>query len=100
MFPYSIISASRLLGDKKEYIPQPPKIETLQNYIQIPTEQFYNLLVEKSKTVGLFEMSDMISNWRNFDNLSETQKIRFVNETIDPNYYSIINRIKRLIKNK
>jgi hypothetical protein len=100
MFPYVIISASRLLGNKKTHILEPSLIETLPNYIQMPTVQFYDLLVEKSKTVGLLEMCEMINNWQTFDNLSEKQKQRFVKETIEPNYYSIYNRIKRLIKNK
>ncbi len=98
MFPYAIITASRLLGNKKEHTPEPPKIETLQNYIQMPTADFYKLLVEKSKKVGLLEMCNMITNWQRFDNLSEKQKVRFVRETIEPEYYSILNRIKRLIK--
>lgn len=100
MFPYAIISASRLLGNKKEYRPKSPLIQTLPNYIQMPTVQFYYLLVKKSERVGLLEMSDMIVNWQKFDSLSENQKIRFVRETIEPEYYSIRNRIKRLFKNK
>jgi len=98
MFPYAIISASRLLGNKKEHTPEPPLIETLQNYIQMPTADFYKLLVEKSKTVGLIEMCDMITNWQRFDRLSEKQKVRFVTETIDPTYYLIWNRLKRTLK--
>lgn len=100
MFPYAIISASRLLGNKKEYTPEPPLIETLQNYIQMPTAQFHALLVEKSETVGLLEMCEMISNWQGFDRLSEKQKVKFVRETIEPDYYSFYNTLKRLFKNK
>jgi hypothetical protein len=96
MFPYAIISASRLLGAKNKNTPEPPLIETLQNYIQMPTAQFHALLVEKSETVGLLEMCEMISNWKGFDRLSEKQKLRFVKETIDPTYYSIWNRLKRM----
>ena len=100
MFPYGIIIASRLLGAKKQEAPQPPLIETLQNYIQMPTAQFHDLLIEKSERVGLLEMCDMIANWKGFDRLSEKQKIRFVIETIEPDYYSIVNRIKRIFKKK
>jgi hypothetical protein len=100
MFPYAIINASRLLGNKKTHTPKPPLIDTLPNYIQMPTEQFYGLLVAKSERVGLFEMCTMIDNWQNFDNLTVNQKVRFVKETIEPDYYSISNRIKRLFKNK
>ena len=35
MFPYEIIIASRLLGNKKEHTPKPPLIDTLPNYIQM-----------------------------------------------------------------
>ena len=100
MFPYAIISASRLLGNKKEYQSKLPLIQTLPNYIQMPTIQFYYLLVKKSEKVGVLEMSDIIVNWQNFDSLSENQKIRFVKETIEPEYYSIRNRIKRHFKIK
>jgi hypothetical protein len=100
MFPYGMIIASRLLGAKKQNTPEPPLIETLQDYIQMPTAQFHDLLVEKSERVGLLEMCDIAEDWYGFDNLSEKQKVRFVTETIDPNYYSIINRIKRLFKKK
>jgi len=100
MFPYGIIIASRLLGAKKQNTPEPPLIETLQNYIQMPTAQFHNLLVEKSERVGLLEMCDMITNWKRFDRLSEKQKVRFVRETIEPEYYSAWNTIKRIFKKK
>jgi len=93
-----MINASLLLNGKKKHTPQPPSIETLPNYIQMPTVQFYDLLVERSENVGLLEMCDMITNWQNFDNLSEKQKVKFVRETIEPEYYSISNRIKRLFK--
>jgi hypothetical protein len=100
MFPYGIIIASRLLGAKKQNTPEPPLIETLQNYIQMPTAQFHDLLVEKSKTIGLLEMCDMITNWKRFDRLSEKQKVRFVRETTEPEYYSAWNTIKRIFKKK
>ena len=95
-----MIIASRLLGNKKENTLKPPLIDTLPNFIQMPTVQFYGLLVAKSERVGLFEMCTMIDNWQNFDNLTVNQKVRFVKETIEPDYYSISNRIKRLFKNK
>jgi hypothetical protein len=100
MFPYGIIIASRLLGAKKQNTPEPPLIETLQNYIQIPTAQFHDLLVEKSERVGILEMCDIAEDWYGFDNLSEKQKVRFVRETIEPEYYSAWNTIKRLFKKK
>ena len=98
MFPYAMITASMLLNKGNPRPPKPPLIETLPNYIQMPTAQFHDLLFERSKKVGLLEMCDMAKDWYDFDNLSEKQKIRFVRETIDPEYYSIWNRFKRLIK--
>ena len=100
MFPYGIIIASRLLGAKKQNAPEPPLIKTLQDYIQMPIAQFHDLLVEKSERVGLLEMCDMIANWQGFDRLSEKEKIRFVRETIEPDYYSAWNTIKRIFKKK
>lgn len=100
MFPYAMINASLLLNGKKKHTPQPPLIETLQNYIQMPTAKFHDLLIERSENVGLLEMCDMITNWQNFDNLSGKQKVKFVREIIEPKYYSISNRIKRLFKKR
>lgn len=98
MFPYGMIIASQLLNKNSKRKPNPPLIDTLPNYIQMPTIDFYNLLVQKSERVGVLEMCNLIKNYQKFDSLSEKQKIRFVKETIEPEYYSILNRIKRLIK--
>jgi hypothetical protein len=43
-------------------------------------------------------MADMILNWQNFDNLTHKQKVRFVTEVINPEYYSLKNKLKRLFK--
>jgi hypothetical protein len=99
MFPYAMINASLMLRNiKNKREPTPPLIYTLSQYTQIPTDDFYNLLIKKSSVVGFLETIDMITKWQGFDNLSEKQKIRFVNETIQPDYYSIKNRFKRLLK--
>jgi hypothetical protein len=99
MFPYATINASLMLrNSENKREPNPSLVSTLSQYTQMPTEDFYNLIVKKSEVVGFFEMVDMITKWQDFDNLSYKQKIRFVNETIQPDYYSIKNRFKRLLK--
>lgn len=99
MFPYSAIAAANLLNNKKgERQHNPPKITTLNKYTQTSPEDFYNLLLKRSQTVGIFEMAEMITNWQDFDNLTEKQKIRFIRETETPEYYSFTNRLKRFLK--
>jgi len=98
MFPYSAIAAANLLNNQKgERQPNPPKISTLSEFTQASPEDFYALLVKKGKTVGIFEMADMITKWQGFDNLTPNQKIRFVTETETPEYYSFANRVKRFL---
>ena len=92
-----MVNTSRLLGNKKKHTPESPLIKTLENYIQMPTIQFYDLLIDKSKRVGLIEIFYMTSSFQNFDNLSEKQKAIFVRETIEPETFSLLNSIKRLI---
>ena len=100
MFPYSIISSTLLLNNKKSRASKssPPLIETLPNYIETPTVQFYHLLYKRYKDAGIIETVDIINNWHGFDLLSEKQKIRFVKETVNPEYYSVWNTLKRLLK--
>jgi hypothetical protein len=101
MFPFAMINASLMLkNNKNKRKINAPMTSTLTNYIKITNEEFYRLLIEKSKKVGVFEMVDMINNWMHFDDLTEKKKIRFVTETINPEYYSIKNRLKRLLKKK
>ena len=97
MFPYSAIAAAHLLNNKSERQPNPPKISTLGLFTNTSPEDFYALLVTKAKTVGIFEMADMISKWQDFDNLTPNQKTRFVTETETPEYYSFANRVKRFL---
>jgi len=98
MFPYAIITASRLLNKPKSNRPSPPLINTLPNYIQMPTERFWNLIIKKSTEIGFFEMYELRENWHNFDSLSEKEKTRFIKEIVEPEYYSVSNRIKRAFK--
>lgn len=97
MFPYSMIVASNLLRQNKSRVPVPPKIKTFSQYTDVPEKEFYDLLVLRGKQVGVLEMANIISKWQGFDNLSEKQKIRFVKETLDPEYYSFKNYIKRAL---
>ena len=98
MFPYAAIIAAN--SKNKGYKPKAPKVETLKDYTETSTEDFYKKLVDKSEYVGILVMADMISNWMNFDNLTEKQKIRFVRETETPEYYSLENRFKRFFNIK
>lgn len=99
MFPYSmIVAANMLLNNKGERQANAPKIKTLNEYTELTPQQFYDLLTVRAKGVGICEMADMISNWQGFDNLTSNQKVKFVTETINPGYYSLVNRVKRLFK--
>ena len=95
-----MIAAAQLLNKKGKRQPVPPKIATLRDHTDLSPEEFYKLLEEKAKVVGLLESLDMISNWQGFDDLSDKKKHRFVTETIEPGYYSIANRIRRFFNNK
>jgi hypothetical protein len=100
MFPYSAIAASQLLRNQKPYVAKEPKISTLVDYTKTSPEDFYKLLTIRAKSAGICEMADMISNWMDFDNLSDKKKRRFVIETETPEYYSIQNRFKRFFNLK
>ena len=81
MFPYSAIIAANLLNKKggQRQVNQ-PKIDTLNEYTLLAPEQFYNILTARAREVGICEMADMISNWQNFDSLSDVKKRLFLNE--------------------
>ena len=100
MFPYSAIAASQLLRNQKPYVAKEPKISTLVDYTKTSPEDFYKLLTIGAKSAGICEMADMISNWMDFDNLSDKKKRIFVIETETPEYYSIQNRFKRFFNLK
>jgi hypothetical protein len=95
MFPYGAIIASQMLNRKNKREAQPPQIETLSSFTKLSAEEFYDLLVERSKTAGIIEMCDLITNWQGFDKLTVQQRARFVKEIEEPEYYSIRNRLKR-----
>ena len=98
MFPYGMIVAANMLNSKGERQANAPKIETLSEYTDLTPEQFYELLTTRAQNIGICEMVDLISNWQGFDLLRHKEKVRFVTEITNPEYYSIVNRIKRFIK--
>jgi hypothetical protein len=78
MFPYGMIIAANMLNKQGQRQSNPPKINTLNDYTEFTPEQVYDLLVTKAKTVGICEMADMITNWQNFDSLSDVKKRLFL----------------------
>lgn len=80
MFPYSAIVAANMLHKQGQRQANPPKITTLGEYTTATDLQVYEQLVEAAKTVGICEMADMISNWQNFDSLSDVKKRLFLYE--------------------
>ena len=100
MFPYSAIAASQLLRNQKPYVAKEPKISTLVDFTKTSPEDFYKLLTIRAKSAGICEMADIVSNWMDFDNLSDKKKRRFVIETETPEYYSVQNRCKRFFNLK
>lgn len=98
MFPYGMIVAANMLNKKGERQANAPKIETLNEYTDLTPEQFYELLNIRAQNIGICEMADLISNWQGFDFLTDKEKIRFVIEITNPDYYSVVNRFKRFFK--
>jgi hypothetical protein len=79
-FPYSAIVASNMLNKQGIRQSNPPKITTLGEYTTSTDLEVYEQLVEAAKTVGICEMSDIISNWQDFDSLSDVKKRSFLHE--------------------
>lgn len=80
-FPYGAIVAANMLrnkGEKRTY-PQ-PKITTLSEYTAASEEEVYEQLVNSAKKVGIFEMSNIISKWNDFDTLSDVKKRAFLHD--------------------
>jgi hypothetical protein len=98
MFPYGMIVAANMLNKKGERQTNVPRITTLNEYTELTPQQFYDLLTIRAQGAGICEMANMISNWQGFDSLSAKQKVKFVTETIDPEYYSLVSRVKRFFK--
>jgi len=80
MFPYSAIVAANMLNKQGQRQANPPKITTLGEYTTATDLEVYEQLVESAKTVGICEMADIISNWQNFDSLSDVKKRLFLYE--------------------
>ena len=81
MFPYGAIIAANLLNKEKgQREANQPKIDTLSEYTESSPLEVYEQLTNTAKIVGILEMADMISNWQNFDSLSDVKKRLFLNE--------------------
>jgi hypothetical protein len=80
MFPYSAIVAANMLNKQGQRQANPPKITTLGEYTKATDLEVYEQLVESAKTVGICEMADIISNWQDFDSLSDVKKRSFLHE--------------------
>jgi hypothetical protein len=83
MFP--IIIPSNLGKNQK---PNPPKIETLENYTHLTKEEFtkhFNKNIN-DKSIGLFEAMDLIGIFYNFDKETEKKKSKVVDFVEDPEY--------------
>jgi|LakMenEpi05May12_1017382.scaffolds.fasta_scaffold40273_1 hypothetical protein len=79
-FPYSAIVAANMLNKQGIRQANPAKIATLGEYTASTDLEVYEQLVEAAKTVGICEMADIISNWQNFDSLSDVKKRSFLHE--------------------
>jgi hypothetical protein len=79
-FPYSAIVAANMLNKQGIRQANPPKITTLGEYTASTDLEVYEQLVESAKTVGICEMADIISNWQDFDLLSDVKKRSFLHE--------------------
>ena len=81
MFPYSAIIAANLLNKKGgQRQANQPKIDTLNEYTLLAPEQVYDILTMRARGAGICEMADMISNWMDFDSLSDVKKRSFLHE--------------------
>jgi hypothetical protein len=69
-----------MLNKQAQRQANPPKITTLYEYTTATDLEVYEQLVESAKTVGICEMADIISNWQDFDSLSDVKKRSFLHE--------------------
>lgn len=78
MFPYGAIIAANMLNNGEKRAPKQPNIITLGEYTTLSKEEVYNNLTDAAKNVGICEMANMISNWMDFDALSDVKKRSFL----------------------
>jgi len=92
MFP--IIIPSTLKGDSQKI-----KISTLQNYTHLTNEHFHEMLVKRSNELGLISGIQLINDYANFDNLSESAKQKIVAQVEAPETIKTTKSILSIIKN-
>ena len=80
MFPYGAIIAANLLNKDTQRTPKQPNVTSLEEYTTLTNEEVYNKLVDAAKNVGICEMANMISNWMDFDSLSDVKKRSFLHK--------------------
>jgi len=80
MFPYGAIIAANLLNKDTQRTPKQPNVASLEEYTTLTNEEVYNKLVDAAKNVGICEMANMISNWMDFDSLSDVKKRSFLHK--------------------
>lgn len=95
MFPIIIPSN---LG--KNRTPQPPKIETLENYTHLTKEEFTKHFTKNidDKSIGLLEAMDLIGILYNFDNEKEKNKRKVVDFIEDPEYGTFKYYFRKLFR--
>jgi hypothetical protein len=87
-----------LLNQKRNNKVTKPKIETLNNYTKLSPNEFIKLVAKRTEVSGLTESIGYINSWYGFDDLKHEEKIDFVRRIETPEYYSLVSRVKRIIK--
>jgi hypothetical protein len=75
-----------------------PSIITLNNYTSLSDDQFFAKLTETCNEAGVNTALGYIEKWNNFDSLKEGEKVRFVKEIEEPEYFTFKARFKRALK--
>jgi hypothetical protein len=80
----------------------PPKIKTLENYTHIDTKEFVKHFRHNinAKNIGLFEATELIKAFYNFDNESEKSKARVIEFVENPDYGTFKEYFRKLLKSK
>lgn len=87
-----------LLNQKRDRKVSKPKISTLNNYTKLSPDEFIKLVAKRTEVSGLTESIGYINNWYGFDDLKHDEKIDFIRRIETPEYYSLVSRVKRIIK--
>jgi hypothetical protein len=87
-----------LLNQKRKNNVSKPKIETLSNYSKLTPDEFIKLVAKRTEVSGLSQSIGYINSWYGFDDLKHDEKVDFVRRMETPEYYTMVARIKRIIK--